>query len=214
MGCVAPTASSSSRRNGRSALPGWHPVDAKKPQGAVVLRNDHDRHVSDPDQLDSPDLSFQVPVDLPVGKMLQPSIPIIDQHIPVIGIVPPALGGGIMEIADADYIWKAVSVQIQDQETMDRGKLAGDRQFDLRKTVAPVVKDSGPQFSYGILNGPVEQPPVNDLMQPRFGKGPVGFKSLVHGWQLLIQLILGCEEAFTAVFVDPRDDLLDGAVAV
>ena len=146
--------------------------------------------------------------------MLQPSIPIIDQHIPVIGIVPPALGGGIIEIADADHIWKAVSVQIQDQETMDWRKLAGDRQFDLRKTVAPVVKDSGPQFIYGILNGPVEQPPVHDLMQPRFGKGPVGFKSLVHGWQLLIQFILGCEEAFTAVFVDPRDDLLDGAVAV
>src|SRR5437762_13299785 len=97
---------------------------------------------------------------------------------------------------------------------MDRGKLAGDRQGDLGKTVGPVVKDNRPQFIYGIQNGLVEQPPDNDHMKLRFDKGSVGFKFLVNGWHLLIQLIFVCEASFTAVFVDNRDNLLDAAVDV
>jgi hypothetical protein len=194
------------------ALP--YPVDAEEPQGPAVLRNDHDRHVPDPDHLHFPNLSIQVPIDMPVAKVLQPATPVIDQHIPVIGVVPPALDIGIMKVAGADHVRKAIAIQIPDQERPDRGKLAGNRQRDFVEAVGPVVENSRAQFIYGIATGPVEQAPVDDIVKPGFAKRAVSFESLVKARQLGTQLILRREEAFTAIPIDLRDDLLDLAVAV
>jgi len=55
------------------------------------------------------------------------------------------VGGAIIEIAHADHIWKAVSVQIQDQKPRIGENWLVTGNATLEKTVAPVVKDSGPQ---------------------------------------------------------------------